>query len=380
MPLANSFKAEGEEQDGYVPLTLLWCERCQLAQLREVVSPEILYSGYSYRTSESATMLAHFESLWAFIKQKSPVESVIEIGSNTGAFLKFALANGAERVCGVDPAGNLAELATKDGITTIVGLFDSYSANIVGGVVPIPNVIIARHVFAHVNDWSEFINNLGVIARKDTLIAIEVPSLVDMLSKVQWETAYHEHLSYVSISSIEHLLKGTVFHLHAVRNFDIMGGSIVFLLRRNDCEKYPDSIPSENITEQSWQTFSNDAHAAINHLRFKVEDLLGLRSAKRTGKTIAGFGASAKSTVWISACGFTHNEIKFICDCTPNKQGKFSPGTSIPIVPESELMKQKPDYAIIFSGNFKDEIISKNQNYLDAGGKFLIPGKRIEII
>jgi novobiocin biosynthesis protein NovU/D-mycarose 3-C-methyltransferase len=222
--------------------------------------------------------------------------------------------------------------------------------------------------------------NLNFVAVKNTLIAIEVPYVTDMLEGVEFDTIYHEHLSYVSVRSVERLLQNSNFHLHKVLRFHIHGGAIVLMLRRNDTDFQPDAsvakfLELEQITIESWNDFSNQTAAKIAELQLFVCD----RAFKRT-ETICGFGASAKSTVWINACGFTEKHIDFICDCTPSKQGKLSPGTGIPIVSESELMARRPGHAVLFAWNFKAEIIRNNQAYLNAGGHFVIPGKVIEIV
>jgi len=384
-PLANNFHGRDEQCSGYCPVKVMFCELCTLAQLSVVVDPQILYSNYCYETSKSETMRLHFRALWDAIKQQSKAESVIEIGSNDGDLLEFSRQNGADQVVGIDAAENLAHVAIQRGIQTIIGILDDETARCAASVVPNPDVIIARHVFAHADDWHAFIRNLDTMAALETLVAIEVPYVVDTLARLEFDQVYHEHLSYVSLTAVEALLDGTPFRIQKVMRFPIHGGSIVIFLRRRDHPSEVDPsvqefLNSEHITEQTWNWFSAQSHTCIQHLKNKVSDLLGMKAAKRTGVTIAGFGASAKSTVWISACGFTNKEIKFICDCTPGKQGKFSPGADIPIVPESEMMNQKPDYAIIFSWNYADEIIRKNQNYLDAGGHFIIPGLTIRVV
>ncbi len=365
MHLANAFRLPGEPMGEKFPLTALWCEKCNLAQLRETVDPYILYNNYAYVTSTSQTMLRHFESLWSEIKSECSPESAIEIGSNDGRLLQFLRDRGVDRVCGVEPAYNLVELALKEGITTINGLFDNYTAHIVHGVVPKCDLIVARHVFAHVDDWQAFVKNLDAMAQKETLIAIEVPYLVDMLQGVELDSIYHEHLSYVSIHSILALLEHTPFHIHRVMFFPIHGGAMVLFLRRDDSDRQPFVIPYESIQPTAWVEFAMHANRRIEALKLRVRNLVA------SGKTVCGFGASAKSSVWIQACGFTENEISFICDCTEQKQGRCSPGTEIPIEPESSL--SDADVAVLFSWNFAREIIENNDDWVSRGGIFIDP-------
>ncbi len=370
MPLANDFKGEDEAREGFVPLEVMWCQDCCLAQTSAVVASERLYANYSYVTSTSTTMREHFKALWDAIKSHGNIESVIEIGSNDGSLLMFAKENGAECVGGIDPAENLAHEAHKKGIQTIIGILDKHTAKGVMCIVPKPDVIIARHVFAHIDNWKEAILDLDTLSNVDTQIVIEVPWVVNMLEQVTFDCIYHEHLSYVSVRSIDRLLEGTPFRIQKVMHFEIHGGSLAIFLRRRDNPVATDAsvaefMAMENITRKTWRDFSFEANKRIAKLR-NTAFVPSMR-----GKKVCGFGASAKSTVWISACGFTKKDMAFICDCTPQKQGKLSPGTDIPIVPESEL--DKANVAVLWAWNFSDEIKKKHQAWIDAGGVFINP-------
>ncbi len=309
-------------------------------------------------------MLSHFESLWGEIKTECEPDSVLEIGSNNGDLLKFARSKGASQVLGIDPAANLKP-SDDSGIMSICGMFDGISASIAHTAMPKVDVIVARHVFAHIDDWNGFVRHLDAVAQKDTLIVIEVPYLGDLLRGAEFDSCYHEHLSYVSIGSIEALLKHSPFHIHEVRHFPVHGGAIVFMLRRNDCDKQPFPLPFECIHPNAWDDFALRAQRRIDDLRFRV------RTMAAYGMTIAGFGASAKSTVWLQACGLTNLEVNFIVDSTPQKQGRCSPGTSIPIVPECEL--DDADVAINFAWNYTTDIKAKIQPWLERGGILLDP-------
>ncbi len=361
MPLANDFKAEGEEREGYVPLDILWCGSCQLAQTSAVVSPHRMFSHYSYTTSTTQTMLNHFSDLWKSIQVECAHENVVEIGSNNGDFLKLCKQWGAESVLGIDPAENLRP-AKDSGIIAITGFFDASTAAIAHTAMPVVNVVVAANVFAHIPDWHAFIKNLDLICNKDTLIVLVVGSQLEMLKKVQFDSIYHEHLSYVSIRSIQALLEHTPFHIHKVETVPLHGGSLVIMLRRNDCGKYPFPIPEENITVEMWSKFENAANLRMDHLTRRVNDL------NLVGKKIAGYGAPAKSTVWVNACGFTSRDIAFCMDGAKEKQGKLIPGTDIPILPERALVKA--DTAIVWAHNFFDEIVAKNKDWL---GTFINP-------
>ena len=368
--LANDFRFEHAEHYGYAPLKVMFCPRCTLAQLSVVVKPEILYSNYPYVTSKSQTMQDHFNLLWYEIQKEGNAQSLVEIGSNDGDFLMLAKYRGVNKIIGIDPAQNLSALAVERGLTTVCDQFNSESAYSAGLSVQDPDVIVARHVFCHIDDWQEFMRGIAVLAGNNTLLVIEVPYVVDLLKNVEFDTIYHEHLSYASVTAIRHLLQPTDFHIHKIVKFPIHGGALAIMVRRNDS-----SIPAHEsasqfrdfITADTWREFSDSAHSKIRKLSALV------RSLANDGHSVCGFGASAKSTVWINACGFDRRHIRFICDSTPGKQWTLSPGSNIPITDEGALMRELPHTCINFAWNFHEEILRKNQDYIGHGGRIITP-------
>lgn len=368
-PLANDFRLPGEASKGYAPLKVLYCGGCSLAQLSVVVDPEILYSGYPYVTSRSQTMLGHFAMLWQAINNECKPEKILEIGSNDGFFLDYCQQNGAKDVMGIDPAENLSELANSRGIYTVSGVFNDSNADKANRHFSGPDVVIARHVFCHIDDWKKFMLNMDVVCRKNTLVVIEVPYVMDTLERVEFDQIYHEHLSYLSINAMNSLLEGTTFTLHKVTRFPIHGGSVVIMLRRRD---WGDGVMDTSVSEflykeeheigDKWADFGQKANYRINKLRDQVNE------SKQWG--VCGYGASAKSTVWIQACGFKRDQIQCIVDETKQKQNRLSPGTDIPVRNEDVLKLFR--YSVLFAWNFKEEIIKKAKA---SGweGAFIIP-------
>lgn len=375
-PLANDFCSENSERAGFAPLKAMYCPHCSLVQLDVVVDPKVIYNNYPYVTSRSDTMIAHFHKLWHAIKLECrQPENVLEIGSNDGYFLQFARANGADRVLGIDPAQNLVSQARGDGIETICDTFNFDSASIASGAMPRVDVVVARHVFCHVDNWHEFIKNLDGICHKETLIVIEVPYIKDQMNALSFDQFYHEHLSYMSVTAMEAMLRHTPFRLQRVVHFQVHGGAIALMLRRCDSDMELDSsveeFSNDRITLDDWLKFSERSHRAIDALRNMV---------RNESAPICGFGASAKSTVWINACGFTRKDIRFVCDSTPGKQWKYIPGTDIPVVDEGALLREVPDYAILFAWNYKDEVLKKNSLWRSKGGKFVIPIPELTVV
>lgn len=378
-PLANDFAGEGDPRAGHAPLKVLYCPRCTLAQLSVVVDPKILYSHYLYVTSPSDTMKRHFDQLTGELVNLKPFRSVLEIGSNDGAYLEY-LRPLDVTVCGIDPAANLAHVAREKGIPTVTGIFERATAEAAlsvqkGGF----DLIVARHVFCHVDDWHSFMDALTIPSHRDTIVALEVPYVADLLERGEFDTIYHEHLSYLSLKSIDALLQDSAWRLERISRFAIHGGAIVLILSRKDsrreqCETSRKMVDAEMITLDTWRHFNDKAQENLSALNSFV------REERSKGKRIAGIGASAKSTVWINACGFTRGEISFITDTTPQKQWRFSPGTDIPITDEGAILRDLPDYVVVFCWNYASEVIAKSQAYIKQGGKLIMPVPSLEVI
>lgn len=371
--LANDFRLPGESCNGAYPLKVLFCERCTLAQLSVVVDPATLYGNYLYVTSKSKTMMDHFHALWSEIKEESPSACyVAEIGSNDGEFLLHAQSRGAKFIVGIEPAENLAEISRMRGVPTHNEMFGESEGFMIGPDDKRPHVIVARHVFAHVSNWHCFISNLTDISSENTLVVIEAPYALDTLQRCEFDQVYHEHLSFLSLHAMAALLKDSPFQMHKVLRFPIHGGAIAIFLRRRDSGIAPhdsvqEMLTQERITIDDWEDFECKACSKIKELIYEVYE------SKREGKRVAAFGASAKSTVWINACGFTSNDIAFICDNTPQKQGRLSPGSDIPVVPESHLTRENADVVINFAWNFHLEVKEKLKWWIDEDHQLLNP-------
>jgi len=378
-PLANDFRQTGQEKSGYAPLKVLYCPRCSLAQLSVVVRPEVLYSNYAYVTSNSRTMRDHFGTLTRDILTEITAGPAIEIGSNDGLFLAYLSDLGFGNLVGIDPAKNLAERANKLGITTINDFFNPDSAEAARTSCGEPSLIIARHVFCHVHDWHGFVNNLNAMAGKNTLICLEVPYAVDQLAAGSFDQVYHEHLSYLSIKAMKALLNDTVFHLHRICHYPVHGGAIVIMIRRNDAKEPPHPsveqyLEKEDCSEKRWLDFAGNAHKQIANLREMVEELAF------KGRRICGYGASAKATVWISACEFTRKQIGIVCDSTAQKVGCTIPGTDIPVTNEGDHFTGCFDYVVLFAWNYAREIMEREKGFNHGGFSWIVPVPKLEMI
>lgn len=373
-PLANDFSDMAGDHAGYAPLKLMWCPRCSLGQLSVVVDPQVIYSVYPYVTSHSDTMMKHFDKLLDDLLKEVNPGTVVEIGSNDGTFLKRCTEGGFGKAIGIEPASNLCDIANKHGITTYKRFFNELIARELNLEGVAPDLIVARHVFCHIDDWQETIHALGVLSAKHTLVAIEVPYFVETVKNVEWDQIYHEHLSYMTIKAMEWALKGSMFHIHAVKHYTIHGGAIVIMLRRNDCEIPAQPLPEEALIQNDLLAFRDKAEGLVLDLRETVAKLVN------DGKTVVGYGASAKATQWIQACGFTRKHLKFVCDNTAQKLWKLMPGTDIPVVDSGALTRELPDVAIMFCWNFSVEVIEKENYFRNNGGKWVIPVPNVHIV
>lgn len=368
-PLANDFCVEEDERAGFAPLEVLLCPRCGLAQLSVVVRPDVLYRSYSYVTSKSVMMKEHFARLWRDVFEMSTHNGVIEIGSNDGDFLKFIAQNGATSVLGIEPASNLAAIAAVNGIQTINAFFGLGSATEAARIMNERGIIFARHVFCHVDNWMDFMKSLDLLAGQETIVCIEVPYVVDQIKTNSFDQIYHEHLSYLSLRAFNALLHRTPFRLRKVLRYPIHGGAIVLVIQKgiSTPPEVEDQIKTENLDRGSWQNFSDRSEGLIKCLGDMI------RQFASAGRRVVGYGASAKSTVWINAMGLTRKELGCVYDCTQQKWYKFIPGTDIPVVHEGGFYVDNPDYAVMFAWNFAGECISKQAKWLKGGGHFIVP-------
>lgn len=369
MPLANDFVKPGGEHQGFTPMEVLFCRKCTLAQLSVMVDPAILYKNYLYVTSASDTMRRHFDRLTKDIISENGVGSLLEVGSNDGLFMQYALQKGFDPVYGIDPAKNLSKSENQ-----IVGMF---STGITSQLQKF-DTVLARHCFCH-QEWRPFMDALELAATPKTLACIEVPYVPDLLRRNEFDSLYAEHTSYLTLKSVVTMLKDYPFHLHHVIRYGIHGGCVLLMLRHNDSGTTPhlsadEALAEESVTEAEWLEFAKSSKTKIDRLKEVVLDL------RAKGKVISAFGASAKGSVLLNACGFDSDTVEFCTDNSPLKPGRLVPGTTIPVIEESEMLSRHPNYAILSSWNYEQEILAKMSKWRDRGGKFIVPDREIRIV
>jgi len=378
--LVNDF-LNPEEVASYkisLPLRVVLCPDCSLVQLADTVDPKILYSHYAYVTSTSKTMDTHLNKMMTHLLSTARLGSgskVLEIASNTGVFLKKFKEQGCE-VLGVEPAVNIADVALATAIPTRKEFFNSTTAKKLRAEWGAADLILGRHVFAHIDDLKDLVTGLAEISHEETLIAFEVPYVVDFFEHTEYDTIYHEHLSYISVRSIEALVEDSPFMLSRVDRYPIHGGSILFHLRRRSSKASPHASVAQAIENEkqmrlsepaTWESFAE----RVSHIRTELPALL--RKLKSQGKRIIGYGASAKGNTLLNTCGITTKELDYIIDNTPFKQNKIAPGSWIPVRPPELLLKEQPDYALLLAWNFAPEIIKREAEFQKRGGRFIVP-------
>lgn len=374
MPLANSFSRGLAPRPGYYPLHLLACPRCGLGQLSVTVDPATLYSNYLYVTSTSQTLDDHILLLHDWLKHLNDFKTVMEVGSNDGRVLKKLRSLGASFVVGVDPATNLAGAANSDGVQTVNRMFDDEAADHVARIMTpaLPDLILARHVFCHCEDWRGFLKSALRIANPSTMLCIEAPWAHDTIEKVEWDQIYHEHLSYITLKSVQHLVEGSGWSVYAVRRFGIHGGVLAIVLVPDAAKTNPlpcvqDYLAQERCGIPDWQIFADKAEKQQQDMRALIEGIVGC------GKKIVGYGATAKATTWANVLKLDSSKVYGFYDCTPSKHYTTVPGTDIQVIPEGGFYVDNPDYAIVWAWNFAEEIIRKNAKWHSDGGRFIVP-------
>lgn len=374
-PLANSLKEQASDPELVVPLTLSYCPESSLLQIRETVRKEILFSRYVWVSGTSPTTrdwATRFARAATDIAVLEPDDFVVEIASNDGTFLKPLVAHGIRRVLGVDPAANIAEMARRDGVPTLTAFWDEGTAERVVAEHGRAKLIFARNVIAHVSDLDSVMRGIALALREDGVGVFEFHAAGEILDGLQYDSIYHEHLCYFSLSSMEHLLERFGFHLFHADVSPISGGALVVYFSKTSRNATPQlhALAAEERRRRindldTWRRFSD---RAVNHRRESVALLESIEGARQG--TIVGYGCSARSSTYLNFCRFDRHDIAAVIDNNPLKQGKFTPGASLPIVSLADGLAASPQFVFVFAWNFREEII-KSCRAAGFAGRFI---------
>ncbi|MDD4875423.1 MAG: class I SAM-dependent methyltransferase [Candidatus Pacebacteria bacterium] len=385
--LADAFIAAEDlkECEPRFPLKVMFCKNCGLSQLSYTVDPKLLYQkDYPYESSITKTGVSHYHNFAESVSRDFNLDRkdlVVDVGSNIGTLLEGFKKTGT-KILGVDPAKNIARAANKRGIKTIGDFFTLELAQKVKNRFGQAKIITATNVFAHVYDHDQFMKAVKVLLAKDGCFIFESPHLLNLIKNLEYDTIYHEHLLYLSLRPVIKYLEKFGMEVFKVEEYSIHGGSIrVFIANKNAYKKDP-SLAKILEKEDRGEIYSlpalNIFAQRVKNHRKELKFLIG--KLKKQGKTVAVVSTPAKGMTLLNYCGITKEDVDFATEKSTLKIGRVTPGTYIPIFPDSELAKRRPDYALLLAWNFSKEIMSGLKEYKDNGGKFIIPIPKPKII
>jgi SAM-dependent methyltransferase len=380
-PLCESYPSAADLNRGemYYPLHVYVCEKCWLVQLEEYESAENIFSDYAYFASYSDSWLKHCESYCQMAAARFGLgrqSFVVEVASNDGYLLQYFVRQGVP-VLGIEPAANVAAAAIEKGVPTLVRFFGAQLAKELAAKGSCADLVAGNNVLAQVPDLNDFVEGLKILLKPDGVLTLEFPHLLRLIERNEFDTIYHEHFSYFSLISTIKIMEA-----HGLRVFDVEelkshGGSLrVYACRStslthaagpNVQKVIGDEIDAKLDRPEGYESFSRQ----VRETKFALVDFL-LTAAKQ-GKKVAGYGAPGKSATLLHYCGIGKDLIEYTVDRSQYKQGRFLPGSRIPIYHPDRIGETRPDYVVVLPWNLKDEIMQQLQFIRDWGGRFVVP-------
>ncbi len=373
-PLANNLLAPEDlaNPEPRFPLRLAVCADCWLLQITDLVPPVDLFSDYIYFSSYSDAWVKHAAECAARWRDEFAPNYVIEIASNDGYLLRHFAEAGTPHL-GIEPAENVAAVARENGVQTRTDFFTKKLAQELAAENQ-ADLILANNVFAHAPDSNDFVAGLKALLAPEGRAILEFPHAAEMSAQTEFDTIYHEHVFYFTLTALEPLITRHGLRITRAERTPLHGGSLRIFLR-HDGHAVDETVPALREEESElgvdslayYQNFAANASGIRDQLREQIAAL------KADGKTLAAYGAAAKGSTLLNFCGITAEDLDFVVDRSPHKQGKLMPGSHVPILPSEELAQRAPDVTLLLAWNFADEILAQQQAYRNAGGQFLIP-------
>lgn len=378
-PHCNSFLREDQlsEPEPTWPLELLYCQDCHLVQLSYVVDPELMFRNYVYVSGTTRTLTEHFRWSAQDIVTRfrlQPGDLVTDIGSNDGTWLQ-QFKNLGMRIIGIDPATNIAQMATEHGIETINDFFGERVARDIRERKGAAQAMTAAGVFFHIDDMDNVCRGVKALLADDGVFHVQAIYLGNMLEQTSFDNVYHEHVSYYTLRPLITLFERFELEVFDVGHSPIHAGSLMLYVGHPGARSIEPSVAQllEHEHNLGWDSlkpyveFARRVEAVRDHLCTLLVDLKG------QGKRLAAFGAPAKGNTLLNYCNIGTDLLNYAAEKAPLKIGLYTPGMRLPVVDETQAMADPPDYFLLLPWNFKDELLAKNQPYRSAGGKFIIP-------
>ena len=386
-PLSNAYLSEEQllDPEPFYPLKAFVCEDCFLVQLPEFEPPEKIFSEYAYFSSVSDSWLSHCQNYAdAMLKRLAlgPQSLVVEVASNDGYLLQY-FRNAGVPVLGVEPAGNVAEVATAAGIPTVVRFFGTRTADDLVAEGHQADLLIGNNVLAHVPDVNDFVAGLRRMLKPAGVVTLEFPHLARLMEQRQFDTIYHEHFSYLSFTVVTGILATHGLTVFDVEELPTHGGSLRVFAAPTEANREVQPAASELLTREAAEGFTRLEH----YLGFDAQvaavkrDLLSfLIAVRREGLAVVGYGAAAKGNTLLNYCGIRSDLLDYVADKSPHKQGRYLPGTHLPIVPPERLRETRPAYVLILPWNLRAEIVEQLAYIREWGGRFVVPIPNVEVL
>jgi SAM-dependent methyltransferase len=378
-PLCETFLRERQlnRMEPFYPLHVYVCEQCLLVQLEEYVTPADIFSDYPYFSSYSDSWLSHARSYVERISDRLALDAhsfVVELGSNDGYLLKNFVAKGIP-VLGIEPAQNVADVANANGVPTRAEFFGPEVARRLVAEGRTADLVVGNNVLAQVPDLNGFVAGIKTLLAPTGVVTIEFPHLLRLVEENQFDTIYHEHFSYFSFLVAERIFAAHGLELFDVEELPSHGGSLRIYGRHPDGQPITPAVEAMREQEQAAGMdrleYYDSFKRRVEETKRKLLDLL--IDVRARGKTVVGYGAPGKGNTLLNYCGIRGDFLDFTVDRNPLKQGRFLPGTHVPIGAPEDVDRAQPDYVFILPWNLKDEIMQQLAHVRDWGGKFIVP-------